>query len=133
MYFADTLHYVIYAYDYDLDSGSINNRRAFVTVEPSAGVPDGLTVDSEGCVWCAFWGGAKITRFDPQGIEERVIPLPVTQPTSCCFGGKDLTDLYITSAWDGLTSVERRSQPWAGDIFMLPTAIKGIAEPKFMG
>jgi len=133
MYFADTLHYVIYAYDFDLESGLIANRRAFITVDPDGGVPDGLTVDSEGFVWCAFWGGAKITRFDPQGKVERVIPLPVTQPTSCCFGGKNLTELYITSAWDGLSNVERGSQPWAGDIFMVPTDVKGVPEPKFLG
>jgi len=133
MYFADTLHYVIYAYDFDLVSGSIQNRSVFASFEEDEGVPDGLTVDGEGHIWCAIWGGGKVIRFDPQGDVERVIPLPVTQPTSCCFGGKDLTDLFITSARDGLTIDERESQPWAGDIFMLSTDIKGIPEPEFLG
>jgi len=133
MYYSDSLHYVIYAYDFDLETGEITNRRDWIKFPPAYGVPDGLTVDSEGYVWCAFYSGAKVTRFNPQGNMDVEIALPVSQPTSCAFGGEDLTDLYITSAWLGLTEEERIQQPLAGDIFVVRTNTTGIAEPKFSG
>jgi sugar lactone lactonase YvrE len=133
MYFTDSPRYVIYAYDFDVSSGSISNRRTFVQVPQADGQPDGLTVDSEGFVWSAHWGGYRVTRYDPQGHIERVVELPVGQVTSCVFGGPDLTDLYITSAWSGLTDDERGHQPLAGDLFLLKTDIQGQEEPKFRG
>ena len=75
------------------------------------GLPDGLTVDSEGCVWSAQWGGWRLTRYDPDGKVERVVKLPVPNPTSCVFGGPDLTDLYVTSAWLLLSEAERQAAP----------------------
>ncbi|MCD4671682.1 MAG: SMP-30/gluconolactonase/LRE family protein [Anaerolineaceae bacterium] len=133
MYFADSLRYVIYTYDYDLETGTAENRRDLIKVEPEYGIPDGLTVDSEGYIWCAFYAGSKVTRFDPQGKIDLEVALPVSQPTSCIFGGKDYTDLYITSAWNGLTEEERKKQPQAGDIFMVKTNVRGLPEPKFAG
>ena len=133
MYYSDSLHYVIYAYDFDLETGNIKNRRDWVKISPEYGIPDGLTVDSEGYVWCAFYSGSKVTRFNPQGKIENEISLPVSQPTSCAFGGEDLADLYITSAWLDLTEEERMQQPLAGDLFMVKTNTTGIAEPKFSG
>jgi sugar lactone lactonase YvrE len=90
-------------------------------------------VDSEGCVWCAFYGGAKVTRFDSNGKIFTEVPLPVTQPTSCAFGGEDFRDLFITSASDGLPEAERSSQGQAGDLFVIHTDVRGIPEPFFMG
>lgn len=133
MYYSDSLHYVIYRYEFDLETGEISNRRDWVNISPAYGIPDGLTVDSEGCVWCAFYSGSKVARFNPQGKITEEIALPVSQPTSCAFGGEDLADLYITSAWLGLTEEERDQQPLAGDIFMVSTNTKGIEEPKFSG
>ncbi|MDX9863841.1 MAG: SMP-30/gluconolactonase/LRE family protein [Anaerolineaceae bacterium] len=133
MYYADSSRYVIYAYDFDLNIGSIKNRRDWIKFSPEYGIPDGLTVDSEGYVWCAFYSGAKVTRFNPQGKMDIEISLPVSQPTSCAFGGKDLTDLYITSSWLGLTEEERAAQPLAGDIFMVKTDVPGLPEPEFEG
>lgn len=133
MYYSDSLHYVIYAYDFDLETGDINNRRNWVNISPAYGIPDGLTVDSKGYIWCAFYSGSKISRFNPQGKIVNEIILPVSQPTSCAFGGEDLADLYITSAWLGLTEEERMQQPLAGDVFMVKTDTTGIAEPKFLG
>jgi sugar lactone lactonase YvrE len=133
MYFTDSPLRMIYVYDFDAATGTIENRRPFVHTPEEKGVPDGLTVDSEGFVWSACWGGGKITRYDPTGKVERVIQLPVQYPTSCTFGGPSLDELYITSAWTALSEEKRRQQPLAGDLFRLRTDIKGQEEPKFAG
>jgi sugar lactone lactonase YvrE len=133
MYFADSMRYVIYAYDYDLETGAASNRRDWVKVSPDYGIPDGLTVDRDGYVWCAFYAGSKVTRFDPQGQIDLEVNLPVTQPTSCIFGGDDFSDLFVTSAWNGLSESERKAQPLAGDLFMIKTDVQGLPEPKFEG
>jgi sugar lactone lactonase YvrE len=133
MYFTDTPTGVIYQYDFDQETGSISNPREFVRVPPEAGVPDGLTVDREGFVWSAHWDGWRISRYDPEGMVERVIYLPVQRPTSCTFGGTNLDQLFITSAWTGLSDQERQEQPFAGDLFVLPTDIQGQLENFFSG
>ena len=109
------------------------NRRAFVRTPDDPSTPDGLTVDSEGFIWCARWGGWKVVRYDPTGKVEREIRLPVEYPTSCAFGGEALDELYITSAWTRLSEAQRKEQPDAGDIFRLKTNIKGLPEPLFAG
>lgn len=133
MYFTDTLRQVIYAYDYNPSSGGIDNRRPFVQVGEADGYPDGLTVDSQGFVWSAFWGGWRVDRFDPQGRLERSLRLPVECPTSVAFGGKDLNELYITSAWTALSEEQRRAQPQAGDLFRVQLDIHGKPENQFLG
>lgn len=133
MYFADSLGYVIYAYDYDLETGAVENRRNLIVVEPEYGIPDGLTVDSEGYIWCAFYAGSKVTRFNPQGKLDTEVLMPVSQPTSCIFGGKNYTDLYVTSANNGLSDDERNKQTQAGDIFVIKTNVSGLPESKFAG
>ena len=133
MYLANTPHQVIYAYDFDLDSGGLSQRRVFVdsTAEPC--FPDGLAVDSEGFVWSARWGGGKVTRYDPAGRVEREIMLPVEQVTSCTFGGPDLDELYITTAHTGLDDEQRAKQPLAGDLFRVRVGIKGMPPARFAG
>jgi len=133
MYYTDSPLRVIYAYDFDLSSGEIANRRKFVQIPVTDGDPDGLTVDSEGFIWSAQWDGWRITRYDPDGKIERVIKMPVQRPTSCIFGGENLNQLYITSAWAGLNESERREQPFAGDIFWIQTEFKGQPENEFRG
>ena len=133
MYYTDTPLRVIYAYDFDLERGEIKNRREFVKVPLTEGFPDGLTVDSEGFVWSAQWDGWRVTRYDPDGEVERVISLPAQRPTSCAFGGPDLNQLYITSAWTGLKDIERQEQPFAGDLFRVITEVKGQPENIFRG
>jgi sugar lactone lactonase YvrE len=98
LYFADSAARVILAYDYDVDSGGIRNRRNFVRVPRDSGLPDGLTVDAEGYVWCAHWFGGRVVRYDPDGKIERTIPVPAKQVSSLAFGGPELTDIFITSA-----------------------------------
>lgn len=98
LYFTDSISRLIYRYDYDANEGSVSNRRIFVRVPPSEGLPDGLTVDAEGFVWSAQWYGKCIVRYDPDGKMERRIETPAKQTSSLAFGGPDLTDIFITSA-----------------------------------
>src|SRR5207253_6018006 len=86
------------------DTGALSNRRVFVQVPADEGIPDGLTVDSEGYVWSAQWYGSQVVRYDPDGAVERRITMPVTQVSSVGFGGDDLTDLYITTAGESWPS-----------------------------
>ncbi|MCU0771616.1 MAG: SMP-30/gluconolactonase/LRE family protein [Verrucomicrobia bacterium] len=98
LYFTDTMDRKIYAYDVDAASGILKNRRVFVDVPRGEGLPDGLTVDAKGFVWSAQWYAGEVVRYDPDGKVERRLRVPVQQVSSVMFGGKDLADLYITSA-----------------------------------
>jgi len=98
LYFADSATRRIWAYDYDVRSGSAANRRIFVQVPATEGIPDGLTVDAGGFVWSAQWYGGCVVRYDPDGHEERRLAVPAKQTSSVTFGGPDLTDLFITTA-----------------------------------
>ena len=133
MYFTDTFRYSVYAYDYDAEAGTIKNRRTFVETSPDGGLPDGLTVDSEGFVWSAFWGGWKVVRYNPEGKVDREFRLPVPNPTSCTFGGAKLDELYITSASLGLSAEEKKQHLQSGDLFCLKAGIAGMDEPRFAG
>jgi L-arabinonolactonase len=117
---------VVYAYDFDLESGSISHRRVFLPPTGTAAVADGLTVDSEGCLWIAFWDGWRVERRAPDGSLLQQIAMPVQRPTSCAFGGKELNELYVTSA---SPEIVRTEQPQAGDLFKICTDVKGLPEP----
>jgi sugar lactone lactonase YvrE len=133
MYFTDSMAHTIYAYDFDLDSGAIVNRRDFVHVtDPAEAVPDGLAVDAEGCIWSAMWGGSKVSRFDPQGRLMHELSVPARHVTACTFGGPQLDTLYITTAWSELTLEQRAAQPQSGDLFVVPDpGVKGQPESLF--
>jgi sugar lactone lactonase YvrE len=133
MYFTDSFRYCIYAYDYSAESGMIANRRTFVQTTPEGGIPDGLTVDTEGFVWSAYCGGWRVVRYSPEGKLDREYKLPVANPTSCAFGGKRLDELYITSADLGLSEEDKRRYPQSGDLFCLRAGITGMDEPRFGG
>jgi sugar lactone lactonase YvrE len=130
-YFIDTFRRVIYAYDFSAAAGAISNRRVFARTVESDGYPDGLAVDAEGHVLVAFWGGWKIIRYDPDGKPEREIRFPVANPTACAFGGRDLDELYVTTARLGLKADELVKQPLAGDLFRVRLNIQGQEEPLF--
>jgi D-xylonolactonase len=97
-YYTDSTPKQVYAYDYSPRKHTISNKRVFVQLGDDLGVPDGMTVDAEGFVWSANWGGGCVIRFDPDGKEERRIEMPATQSSSVMFGGPDFTDIYVTSA-----------------------------------
>ncbi len=133
MYYVDTGKGTIDAFDFDVVDGSLNRRRVLVEIDPDDGFPDGLTVDAEGHIWLAIWGGWGLRSYGPDGTLERVIQLPVGQVTSCTFGGADLGDLYITSAWKGLSQAERATQPLAGGIFRCRPGVRGLSPRLFAG
>lgn len=133
MYFTDSRRYLIYAYDFDLESGAVENRRVFAQFEEGKGLPDGLAVDSEGGVWSALWDGWRVTRLDPDGRVEREVAIPAAKATSCIFGGPDLTTLYVTSASYGATADDLAKYPLTGGLFTVETGIKGLPEPRFAG
>jgi len=133
LYLTDMFHHQILAYDYDLATGNISHQRPFVRVPKETGAPDGLIVDSENFIWSAHWGGWRITRYDPAGKIEREIRLPVANVTCLGFGGADLDELYVTTAWSELSKQERREQPLAGDLFRIKTNVKGVPESEFSG
>ena len=133
MYHADTCRGTVWAWDFDPPSGEITNRRPFVEVAEGEGAPDGATVDAEGFVWLAHWGGWRITRHDPGGRVDRVIPLPVRQPTCPAFGGLGLDVLYVTTASIHLTREELARQPLAGGILAIEPGVAGLPETRFLG
>lgn len=98
MYVTDTYTREILAYDYDRASGKIKNRKTLIKVPDTEGIPDGLTVDSEGCLWSAQWYGYCVKRYDPEGKVISQLNLPTGQVSSVMFGGNDLTDIYVTTA-----------------------------------
>lgn len=130
MYYNDTLRYTVFAYDFDAATGTISNRRSFATFEPSAkGLPDGLTVDAEGHIWCALVNYGRILRLDPDGKIERMVTFPPTRGTSATFGGKNHNELYITTARETLTPEEIAQQPLAGSLFVCEPGCQGLPEP----
>ena len=132
MYFGCSLAETIYAYDFDLDSGTITNQREFLKLE-GKGLPDGSTVDAEGYLWNVRVNYGSVVRVAPDGSIDLEIPMPVTRPTSCIFGGPDLSTLYVTSASDELTAEQLAAQPQAGCVFAIETGIRGLPEPTFAG
>ncbi|MFL5347176.1 MAG: SMP-30/gluconolactonase/LRE family protein [Hyalangium sp.] len=104
LYYTDTLARVIYAYAVDPETGALSNKRVLARIPAEDGMPDGMTVDAEGFIWSAQWYGSQVIRFDPEGKVERRIKLPVRQVASVMFGGRDLDELYITTASDRFIS-----------------------------
>jgi sugar lactone lactonase YvrE len=119
-YHIDTPTSQICAYDYDISTGSISNRRAIITIPPGEGPPDGMTIDADGMLWIAHWNGGKISRWNPgTGNQILSILLPVSNVTSLTFGGDDFSDIYITSATASLNEEQVKQQPLAGSIFLI--------------
>jgi sugar lactone lactonase YvrE len=115
----------IRAFPFDLDSGTVGPARDLVQPPAGHGIPDGLVVDAEGCLWVAFWGGHTVRRYSPAGELLAELPVPVSQPSCPAFGGPDLADLYLTTAWEDMTEVQRAAEPLAGHV--LRTRYGGVA------
>jgi len=126
MYYIDTPTKKIDKLDFDLENGQISNRQPLIHIPQGKGGPDGMCVDSEGYLWVAHWGGACLTCWDPatgECIHE--IAMPVSQVTSCCFGGEDLNILFVTSARIGLSEERLKEEPLAGSVFAIHLDKKG--------
>lgn len=134
MYYIDSPTKNVVAYAYDLSSGAIENPRVVVTIPEGGGVPDGMTIDSEGMLWVAQWGGWQVSRWDPAAGEQiGRIPIPAAQVTSCCFGGDRLEDLYITTARIGIQADALADQPQAGGLFLARPGVVGAPTYAFEG
>lgn len=131
MYFADTTHRVIWAFDFDKDDGAISNQRVFARTQEPCG-PDGSVVDADGCLWNAEWGHGRVVRYNPDGSIHSVLQLPASHVTCVAFGGADLSDLYVTSATQGLSKSHRAAEPEAGNVFVYSTPYRGLPESRFI-
>lgn len=129
-YYVDSLAHNLSVFDYDAASHEISNRRILREFPQDGSVPDGLSIDADGHIWLAIWGGSAVLRIDAQtGELLNRVDLPVTQVTSCCFGGPNNQTLYITSARAGLDNEALESQPLAGSIFRVEAQIAGLPAP----
>jgi L-arabinonolactonase len=132
-YFADTGRRVIYAYDYDTTSGNVLSRRVFASFEKLRGLPDGATVDEEGYVWSVEVYSGRLIRFDPLGVIDRVVGLPVQSTTSLTFGGADLDIVFVTSMARPMAGQYHRERE-AGCLFKVEgLGVRGLPEPRFAG
>ena len=130
MYFCDTPTRRIQAFTLDPDTGDIGDERCFVECQPP-GDPDGAVTDAEGNLWVTHFGGARITRYRPDGRLADVIPLPVERPTACCFGGENLDTLFVTSSCQNLDEAHLRRFPLSGGVFAVRPGVYGLPEPSF--
>jgi sugar lactone lactonase YvrE len=133
MYFIDTPTQGIDVFDYDPETGAIGERRRAFHIEPDAGAPDGMTMDAEGCLWVALYGGGAVRRYTTEGKLLDVVELPTAHITSCTFGGDDLGDLYITSASQELSTAQLNAQPHAGALFRCRPGVTGTPVRAYAG
>lgn len=129
-YHADSIRKTIFAYDYDIDTGKVSNRRAFASTEDLGGIPDGATVDTEGHIWSAICEGGKIVRFRPDGSIERIIEFPQKLPGSVMFGGPALDRLFVPTLSPAFLG--READPQDGAMFVIDgLGVTGLPEPRF--
>lgn len=132
-YFTDSPSFAVYRYAIDTRSNAVGPREIFARMTKDEGEPDGMTVDAEGCLWVALWGGWRIRRFTPEGKVERDVMLPVPQPTAPAFGGPDMTTMFVTSARRGLEGAALAAAPLSGSVFAVETGVRGLVESRFIG
>lgn len=133
MYFNDTGANSVYVFDYDVEAGTPANQRVLYRFGPDEGHPDGLSVDADGYVWVACYGGSGVRRISPGGELDGVVRLPVSNVTSCAFGGPELDELFVTTAFDGLSEEQRAEQPLAGRVFRYRPGVAGLPTVPFAG
>jgi sugar lactone lactonase YvrE len=131
LYFSDTRRFMTWQFTLDSARGALSDRRVFVDHTATRSRPDGACVDAQGHVWNAIFGGARVVRFSPSGQVDRVIELPVTNPTCACLGGPELKTLYITTARKFLDRRQLRSQPLAGAVLAIDVDVPGLPEQRF--
>ncbi len=133
LFFADTPDQEILAYDYDVDTGSVSNKRVHCSFVDEPGIPDGSCVDASGGVWNAEWEGRRVVRVNPDGEIDHVIHVPVWKPTCCAFGGPDLDTLFITTS--RLLSDEQvlADEPDSGGLFAVKPGVRGVLDTPFYG
>ena len=131
-YYIDTPTHEVKAFDYDLSTGQIANPRVAIHVPDSLGWPDGMTSDADGNLWIALWGGAQVTKWNPNaGKLLEQIAVPALHTSACVFGGKDMNELHITSARKGMSEADLKKFPLSGGLFKVVTDVTGMPTFKF--
>ncbi len=133
MYFIDSATQGVDVFDYDAGTGSAGHRKRLVTIDRAHGIPDGMTADSQGNLWVTCFGGAAVRCFSPTGVQLDEVVFPVTQVTSCTFGGPDLANLYVTSAAYRLSDDQLKREPHAGATFVCRPGAVGMPASPFAG
>jgi sugar lactone lactonase YvrE len=133
MYLSDShpARRLVWAYDYDIDSGTPSNRRVFVDMNRHPGRPDGASVDADGCYWTAANDAGLLLRFTPAGVLDRQIALPMTKPSMCSFGGPDLDTMLVTSIDPGNGAGNGTGDGWAGSVVLVRPGVRGLADAPF--
>jgi sugar lactone lactonase YvrE len=131
LYFADTADERIRGYDFDAVTGTLGAMRIVVERGVLPGRPDGATVDADGCLWSARYGGGAVVRIDPRGRADRVLRLPVSQVSSCAFGGSDLATLFVTTSRQRMSPAQLAVEPHAGALFAVDVGVAGLPELSF--
>jgi L-arabinonolactonase len=132
LYHSDSIRNTVFAYDYDIDTGTAANRRPWASTADLGGIPDGATIDADGCMWMAICEGQKVVQFRPDGALERVIDMPVKCPASVMFGGAALDQLYVTSLSPAFLG--REEAPLDGCTFVIEgLGVTGLPEPRYAG
>jgi len=130
MYFADSAAGEIRRYTFDRERGMLGDRESFART-PDGIYPDGACVDAEGCLWSAQWGGGRVVRYTPAGEIDRILELPVSQPTCVAFAGRGLDLLCVTSARHGLDAPSLGREPNAGHVFVYQVGATGLSESRY--
>jgi sugar lactone lactonase YvrE len=133
VYYVDSYERSIARFDFDEDTAAWSSVKTFARLADGEGFPDGLTVDSDGCVWLAVWDGAQVRRYTPDGRIDRVFQVPAPRVTSCGFGSGDLATLFITTARVGLSASQLEEYPLSGSLFAIRPAVSGSARNAFAG
>jgi L-arabinonolactonase len=133
MYFADTPAKEIWAFDYSPSDGALGKRHTIARFDDQPGMPDGSCVDAEGFIWNAQWNGRRVLRYAPDGRVDRVLDVPVLNPTCVTFGGAELDTLYITTARYLMSAEQVAVEPLSGGLFAYKPGVRGLPDTKFAG
>jgi sugar lactone lactonase YvrE len=121
------------AFSFDLEAGTLGDEYDLIRFGPGDGEADGLVVDSEGCLWIAMWEAGCVRRYSADGELLALHPVPVSRPTCPGFGGRELDELYLTSAWEGMTREQREAEPLAGHLLRAFPGVRGLAPACYGG
>lgn len=126
MYLIDTTEKSLLQFDFDLSAGTLTNKKVLLDLKDEEGSPDGMCVDEPGNIWIAFYGGKRVTCYNPStGEKIAEVSVPAVNVTCCTFGGKELDILYITTARDGVSDEDLESYPDTGSLFSVKPGVKG--------
>lgn len=132
MYFIDSYEHAVCEYDYNINTGRLANKRVVITIKEKNHVPDGMTMDDEGMLWVAIWGGGCVNRYNPEnGALIGKVKVSAPHVTSCSFGGENMRQLFITTARAGLNEQQLEAFPLSGSLFIVDTGTVGLGMHSF--